>query len=120
MKDNNKKACLACGLSLAGRSDKKFCDDGCRSSWNNRRRQEDAGLLKKTDAILKRNRRILQDHSGSEPEARLNRRHLMASGFLPDFVTRIEADPAGGLIRYYYEFGMRKLSGQEVEVFRQG
>lgn len=117
--DHQKKACPVCGSVLTGRSDKKFCDDGCRTTFNNRRWQQESEDIRKTHAILRRNRRILLSYSSSSDSVRLNRDKLMASGFRPDFVTRIAADPAGGLIRFYYEFGLKKLSGKEVQVFRQ-
>jgi hypothetical protein len=121
MKERNlSRHCQDCGSIISGRTDKKFCDDACRTSYNNRRRQEESAGVRRTDAILRRNRKILQFYAESRAEARLCREHLLASGFRPDFVTRIAADPAGGLIRYYYEFGLKRLSGQEVEVFRLG
>ncbi|MFA6947300.1 MAG: DUF2116 family Zn-ribbon domain-containing protein, partial [Pedobacter sp.] len=30
------RECLDCGAALRGRTDKKFCDDQCRSNFNNR------------------------------------------------------------------------------------
>lgn len=29
------RVCLSCGAKLIGRSDKKFCNDGCRGFYNN-------------------------------------------------------------------------------------
>jgi hypothetical protein len=29
------KTCLQCGTELRGRIDKKFCDDQCRTAYNN-------------------------------------------------------------------------------------
>ena len=117
--EQQKKACPVCGRALSGRSDKKFCDDGCRTTFNNRRWQQESEDIRKTHAILRRNRKILQACWKSTGAVSLSRENLMASGFRPDFVTRIAADPAGGLIRFYYEFGLKKLSGKEVQVFRQ-
>ena len=30
------RECLTCGTELRGRTDKKFCDDYCRSAYNNK------------------------------------------------------------------------------------
>jgi hypothetical protein len=117
--ENVRKTCPVCGSMLSGRSDKKFCDDGCRTTFNNRRWQQESEDIRKTDSILRRNRKILQSYSQSREAVCLSKAHLMASGFRPDFVTRIAPDPSGGLIRYYYEYGLRKLSGEEFQVFRQ-
>jgi hypothetical protein len=39
--NENQKSCLECGQPLgAGRSDRKFCNDICRTAYNNRRRSD--------------------------------------------------------------------------------
>lgn len=39
--NENQKNCLECGQPLgAGRSDRKFCNDICRTAYNNRRRSD--------------------------------------------------------------------------------
>jgi hypothetical protein len=35
------KKCLACNKTLRGRADKKFCDDYCRSNYNNLQKIKD-------------------------------------------------------------------------------
>lgn len=57
-----KKHCLYCNSVIYGRADKKFCGDGCRSSYNNARKkniEDDVVVIRK---ILMRNRRILSNH----------------------------------------------------------
>ena len=34
----SEKVCTLCSKTLKGRSDKKFCDDYCRSAYNNERK----------------------------------------------------------------------------------
>lgn len=53
------RTCLECGARLAGRSDKKFCADQCRTSYNNRLNAETNKSIRNINNILKRNRRIL-------------------------------------------------------------
>ena len=113
-----RKFCLACGSFLAGRTDKKFCDDSCRTSWHNRSRQDLSYVFRETDSILRLNRKILHSVLDAGGETRMDKRKLLASGFKPEYLTRIGTDSLGVTIRYYYEFGLRRLSETEVEVFR--
>ncbi len=54
-----KRLCLYCGTILHGRADKKFCNDSCRSGYNNHRREEEVDEVKIIQNILKSNRKIL-------------------------------------------------------------
>lgn len=53
------KKCLECGEPLIGRSDKKFCDDSCRSTFNNKLNIGDKNLVRNTNNRLKKNYKIL-------------------------------------------------------------
>jgi len=53
------RKCLFCESVIHGRSDKKFCDDNCRSChYKEHHRLDD--YLKKVNATLMRNRKILE------------------------------------------------------------
>lgn len=56
----SEKVCLACGEIIKGRSDKKFCDDYCRNSYNNKLKSTSNNFMRKVNHILTRNRRILE------------------------------------------------------------
>ncbi|MBC7654417.1 MAG: DUF2116 family Zn-ribbon domain-containing protein, partial [Oligoflexus sp.] len=45
------KQCLDCGNSIKGRADKKFCDDQCRSNYNNRIKAIEHPQIKKINQI---------------------------------------------------------------------
>lgn len=53
------KQCLDCGEELAGRADKKFCSDSCRSHYNNKRLVQQGFFVRKVNAILLKNKRVL-------------------------------------------------------------
>ena len=57
------KKCLMCDKTLRGRVDKKFCDDYCRSNYNNLQKQKDKPDLyvKEVNNILLKNRKILSE-----------------------------------------------------------
>ncbi len=80
------KRCKECGAPLAGRSDKQFCCDGCRTAYHNRlyraQRQPEAVV----ECILRRNRRLLsQVHSGGRKSVWLSQ--LSRLGFDAHFFT---------------------------------
>ena len=52
--------CLACGKSLHGRSDKKFCDSYCRNGYNNQHKKKDEKYIQHVNSVIRRNRRILK------------------------------------------------------------
>lgn len=54
-----KKVCLDCEQPIQGRSDKKFCDDNCRTNFHNQQKQQEEKTLRQINSILKRNRTIL-------------------------------------------------------------
>ncbi|MDB4920517.1 hypothetical protein [Mucilaginibacter sp.] len=60
------RLCLDCGNPIrAGRKDKKFCDDMCRTNYNNNKGTSSelslTDYIKKIQTILEKNRKILDD-----------------------------------------------------------
>ncbi len=54
------RICHQCGKKLSGRLDKKFCDDYCRSTFNNQFKREDQQLIQEVNRLIRKNRRILK------------------------------------------------------------
>ncbi|RKR82144.1 hypothetical protein BDD43_2313 [Mucilaginibacter gracilis] len=114
----NLKTCLECGEHLGpGREDRKFCNDICRTAYNNRRRKEPApaGKLpqlfdKETDStrhvyeILLNNRSILYHYNeffGDQIEVR----DLIGRGFNLKFFTSEYLASDGGTYRFCFDYG---------------
>jgi len=55
------KPCMACGKPIKGRSDKKFCDDYCRNSYNNDLKSDSNNYVRNINNGLRKNRRILKE-----------------------------------------------------------
>jgi len=55
-----RQTCIECGKSLSGRIDKKFCDDQCRATFNNRQQRAHERLINTTNRQLRKNRTILK------------------------------------------------------------
>lgn len=102
------RACLECGEMLRGRVDKKFCDDYCRSAYNNQQYQEHSGLsfIRKVNNVLRRNRRILEEMMpAGEETAKVQRIKLVKKGFNFNYLTSAWVASDGATCYFCYEYG---------------
>jgi hypothetical protein len=105
------KCCQECSKELRGRSDKKFCDDFCRSNFNNRMYAAKSTSIRNINHILRRNRQILAAFARDMGKAKVRGRILLERGFNPDYFTHTRATKAGAEFRFCYEFGYRFAEG---------
>ncbi len=107
----SEKYCLLCKEKLEGRRDKKFCSDYCRTEYHNRRNRELAEPVRRINAILKSNRRILAELNPVRKTV-VSRQILKAKGFNFRYFTSIYNTKNGN--RYYmcYEYGYREIRNQ--------
>ena len=99
------RKCLDCGKVVSGRRDKKFCDDLCRNTYNNKRVAASASEMRTINLILKKNRNILEGLLCQDAKMKVNTKILMESGFNFNFITQIYTTQAGAVYRYCYDFG---------------
>ena len=64
-KEKMKRKCVYCAHLISGRSDKKFCGDSCRNSYNNDKNRDRNLLVKKFHQRLVSNRMAARSHSKS-------------------------------------------------------
>lgn len=112
------KLCLDCNEELKGRSDKKFCDDQCRSNFNNRQQTENSTYVRQINNILKRNRRILEELN-PEGKTKTSRRKLLTKGFNFEYFTNIYQTQTGKSYYFCYESGYLQLERDEVLLVRR-
>ncbi len=113
------RQCLVCSTAYRGRADKKFCSDQCRSSYHNRRNSPTNNLMRRINAILLRNRRVLARlHAAGA--TRISRRELLDRGFVFEYFTNEYRTGAGKSYRFCYDQGYRILeTGQILLVLRR-
>ena len=102
------KTCMTCGRSIKGRSDKKFCDDYCRSSFNNRAQNDMHPGIRQINSILRKNRRILQELIPEET-AKATKERLEEKGFNFQYVTNTLTNTKGMIYFFCYEYGYLPL-----------
>ena len=100
----SERICLDCGERLRGRSDKKFCSDQCRNSYNNRINRETNSYVRNIQGLLRRNRRILSELYDAG-NTYVHRDALLVAGFSNDFLTHIVESENGAVCRYCFEYG---------------
>lgn len=101
--------CLACHAIIRGRSDKRFCDDGCRNAYNNKLNSASNTIIRHVNAILKKNRKILEELLGEEQMLKITRDRLLARGLNLDYFTNKLCNAKGQIYCFVYEFGYLAL-----------
>jgi hypothetical protein len=97
------KSCLHCKDVLRGRSDKKFCNDSCRSAYNNMRYADYNSHVRKVNQRLRNNHKVLQQLLDDKSERLVNESALISAGFQFQFYTHVHLHPDGALFKVVYD-----------------
>jgi predicted nucleic acid-binding Zn ribbon protein len=106
------KTCLACGKTLKGRSDKKFCDDYCRNNYNNQQKSKGnySAYVRSVNNTLLKNRKILESLlPATEETAKANKDKLQRLGFNFKYFTHNYTTKTGKMYSYCYDYGYLPL-----------
>ncbi len=118
--NNPERICAACGKSIKGRSDKRFCDDYCRNNHNNLLNSETTSYMRNVNNILRKNRRLLQQMI---PEGRdlINypKSRLASLGFNFQYFTHFYTNQKGAIYHFCYEYGYLLLEGDGVLIVKK-
>lgn len=113
------KNCLNCSKPLRGRSDKKFCDDYCRNSHNNKLNAEHNSFIRRVNNLLRRNRKILEELHASGERTRVTKEALIQSGFHFKYVTHRETGSKGQACLFCYDYGYAELGNDRFLVLKK-
>jgi hypothetical protein len=112
------RLCLDCSKPIHGRADKKFCDDQCRSNFNNQLNSDSHNLVRNINNILRRNRRILQQLNPTQ-KTKTSRKKLDTLGFNFNYFTGIYQTKAGSTYNFCYDYGYLVLNEEEVLIVKR-
>lgn len=98
------KICLECGDKIIGREDKKFCNDGCRNSYNNKQNKDATNLMRNINNRLRKNYRILCELN-PEDKTKTTRTKLLQLGFEFEYFTSIYTTKTGTTYFFIYDQG---------------
>ena len=113
-----KKVCLDCGESIKGRSDKKFCNDICRNSYNNKINSDTTNYVRNVNNILRKNRRILEENLKGETTT-IPKQKLADKGFNFKYYTNQIITKNNHSYLYCYEFGYLLLDKEMVLIVKR-
>jgi predicted nucleic acid-binding Zn ribbon protein len=116
------KKCLFCNKPLRGRTDKKFCDDACRNSYNNQQKAKSnySSYIRNINNTLLKNRRILEHILPAEEETvKTNGDKLLQKGFVFKYHTHTYTNQKGNIYYYSYDYGYLPLENNWYLVVRR-
>jgi len=114
----SERICAYCQLPISGRSDKKFCDDQCRSAYGAKYRRAALDPVRRINAVLKRNREILLALNPSGKTV-TSKSELVWRGFDFAYHTSIYQTRSGSTYHYCYDIGYLVLGAERVLVVRR-
>lgn len=109
----NKRTCKECGEILNGRSDQKFCDDGCRNAFNNKKLGTSTLFMRKINRILKKNHTILKELNPNE-KTTIWKSTLEKRGFSFSFYTHLYKTKTGREYYFCYDQGYSRLDNNKI------
>ena len=98
------KACIRCGTKIIGRTDKKFCTDYCRNTYNNNLNKDSNNLVRNINNRLRKNYRVLQQLN-PEDKTKVSRSKLVNAGFDFNLFTSLYTTKAGTIYYFIYDQG---------------
>jgi YHS domain-containing protein len=110
--------CAECGDSFKGRSDKKFCSDACRNTFNNRENNYTNNTIKRINHILRKNRKILEQLN-PEGKASVPGKRLRDLGFDFDYFTHVYRTKKGTIYYFCYEQGYLAIDADFYTLVRR-
>jgi len=120
VKQKETRPCSYCEKPLKGRSDKKFCDDYCRSAFNNELKSSANNYMRNVNHALGKNRRILESLlRQDEATAKASKDKLIEKGFQFKYHTQQYFAKNGNAYFYCYEYGYLQLDNNRVLIVKR-
>ena len=107
------KLCLECNQPLFGRIDKKFCNDYCRNSYNNRSNKVANDYVRKVNVILRKNRKIITSLLNGKEKAITTKEKLLLHGFNFNYFTNTYKTKQDRVYYFVYELGYLTLENDQ-------
>ncbi len=109
--------CLECGEKIIGRSDKKFCNDACRNSYNNKQNKDSSNLMRNVNNKLRRNYRILSNIN-VEGKTKTAKSKLDGLGFDFNYFTQFKVYKNGSEYKFVYNQGYKILDDDYILIVK--
>jgi hypothetical protein len=113
------QTCFFCGAPIRGRSDKKFCDPGCKNAFSNQIQRQERAEISQIDLILKQNRRILKQCLDSAAHKLVPRQELVRKGYRFEYHTHHYMNKRLEEYCFCYDYGYLEMGEGRLLVVRQ-
>lgn len=104
----NAKTCLECAEPIRGRSDKKFCSDYCRNTYNNKINKESRNLVRNINNRLRKNYKILCELNPTG-KTKISKMKLLDKNFDFQHFTSIYTTKKGTIYYFCYDQGYLEI-----------
>lgn len=108
--------CLECGEKVSGRIDKKFCDDQCRNTYNNRQNRDGNNYIRNVNNILRKNRRVLAE---LVDKGRATKDELLLKGLNFNYYTNTYTTKDNRTYYYCYDYAYLELEGDWYAIVKR-
>lgn len=114
----NNRNCLQCGKALLGRMDKRYCDDYCRTMYNNQHAANN-DAIRIVNRLLRHNRGVIERILGPErKDIHISPIHLVNQGYHFNYHTHVYAEQGQEYV-CCYDYGFCRLAEDRLILFRQ-
>ncbi|MCI0922286.1 hypothetical protein [Sphingobacterium rhinopitheci] len=114
-----RKICIECQLPIQGRTDKRFCDDFCRNSYNNRLNSYQNNITRNINTILRKNRRIIERQFDTNKIIKIKRNELLMEGYNFTYHTHTMHSKEGQSYIFVYNYGYLELENDYILLVSQ-
>lgn len=109
------QTCLFCNDHFKGRSDKKFCSDQCRATFNNQNRADSEKVIQHVNKVLRKNRTILKTLNPVGMSV-IRKEFLEERGFNFKYFTSLFKTKEGNEYWFCYDMGYMYLEDNKVRI----
>ncbi|MBC7381996.1 MAG: hypothetical protein H7296_03265 [Bacteroidia bacterium] len=115
------RVCNFCEEIIRGRQDKKFCDDACRSAFNNKINCDQTNTMRNINNVLRKNRRILEGLLScvKEGKTKVSGKKIQELGFIFNFHTHTQTTKTGAQYFFCYDYGYMTLKNDYLIVIKK-
>ena len=113
------RQCPECGEPIKGRTDKKFCSDLCRNSFNNKANSDSNNFVRNINNLLRKNRRILEELLNGSDTIRISKQKLADKGFNFTYYTNPLTTYNNHHYFFCYEYGYRQLENEQLLIVKK-
>ena len=114
----NNRQCLECHEMLHGRADQKFCNDQCRSAFNNRQSIASNNVIRMINRILRKNYTILSVLNRGT-RSTVSRNELLKKGFRFDYFTGTFLNQRSKLFYFCYDQGYSDQENNKLMIIKR-